>query len=845
MVKRSALALLCLLAPTASIVGQTGFKSSWKGQPDSLWLGSEYWANRLQDWQLRSGRAECVRSALPMRTLHLLTWRSEKLRGDLTVRVRVGRAGDGEGELPKTAFAGVLFGAGAPDLDARAACLVQSAPGPHGGCLFGIDGLGALFLRHNLAAPGRRQSQTRLAGGSALLRDVILELRVIPGRRYAKLEGKAMSAAGAVLGEVELDRIPNDDVLGNVALISHRGDREDRARFWFDDWRVSGRMLIARPENSLGPITAAFHTLSRAVMKMSAVMMPCVGSGGGEVVLEVQRGGKWGEAARAKFGAPDYTAVFRLADWQADGRIPYRLKYANTVYKGAIRPEPGRGQLRLAALSCVHQVKHGFGRDGYLWSRESLWFPHADLCERLEQQNPDLLFFAGDQIYEGASPTPPSRGDDAGLDYLYKWYMFCWAFRDVARERPAVVIPDDHDVFQGNLWGASGRKTKRDNEGGYVMPAEWVKLVERTQTSHLPDPVDPAPVEQGIGVYFTSMRYGHVDFAILEDRKFKSGPKGLVQHNGPRPDHINDRTFDTSKADVAGAVLLGDRQLRFLESWARDWDGVSLKAVLSQTVFANVATHHGAAQTFLIADMDSNGWPQTARNKAIAAIRKSFAPMICGDQHLSTLVHHGVSNYRDSGYSFCVPAMANFYPRSWRPEQPGGNHEDGMPEVTGDYLDGFGNMVTVLATTNVDGSSGREPKALHDNNPGYGIVVFDTVEHTIRFECWPRYADPKVDAQYPGWPVTIEQVDNYARRAMRRLPKIIVEGCDNPVIQVENVRGELIYALRLAHPEYRPPVFEPGVYRVTISDGSGDPKRSRVLQLEPGGDPDAVERVKL
>ena len=50
------------------------------------------------------------------------------------------------------------------------------------------------------------------------------------------------------------------------------------------------------------------------------------------------------------------------------------------------------------------------------------------------------------------------------------------------------VIIDDHDVFQGNLWGAGGRKARRVNEGGYVMPADWVRMVERTQTSHLPDP---------------------------------------------------------------------------------------------------------------------------------------------------------------------------------------------------------------------------------------------------------------------------------------------------------------------------------------------------------------------
>ncbi len=834
---------------TLGLGAQDDFRSDW---PDAApapksgpWLGADYWANRLQDWSfVGDGRVECTRPRLPMRTLHLVTWRVGHLRSEMTVAVRTGRASE---ELPTGAFTALLVGAGRHDLDPRSACLVQSAPGPDGGVLFGVRGDGTLFLQQNVNGDGRLVAEAKLGGGAADLGvGVTLELRVVPGRTFAKLFGTARDAAGDVLGEVALDRVPKHDVLGNLALVSHGGGRQGKGRFWFADWRARGRMLEHDPGRGLGPIVAGFHTLSRGVLKLAVAMMPCVGGDlRDEVTLEVERGGKWERLGAADFGAPDYTAVFRVPDWSANARVPYRVRYGDAVYDGAIRAEPGRGVLRLGAMTCVHQVKHGFGRAGYPWSNEALWFPHADLTARIRQQDPDLLFFAGDQIYEGASPTPPSRGADAGLDYLYKWYLFCWAFRDVARDRPAVIIPDDHDVFQGNLWGAGGRKTKRDNQGGYVMPASWVRMVERTQTSHLPDPVDPRPVEQGIGVYFTSLRYGHVDFAILEDRKFKSGPNGLVEHDGPRPDHINDPDFDIGSADVPGAVLLGERQLRFLDDWARDWRGVELKAVLSQTIFANVATHHGPRQDFLIADMDSNGWPQSGRNRALRAIRRAFAPMVGGDQHLSTLVHHGVESYRDAGYSFCVPAMANFYLRSWRPGRPGLGHEDGMPENTGGYLDGFGNKITVLATTNVDGASGREPKALHDQNPGYGIVAFDTNAHTITFECWPRYADPKVDAQYPGWPVTVQQSDNYARRAMARLPRIVVAGCDRPVIQVETSRGELVYALRLARSDFRPPIFRPGTYRVTVSDGSGDPQKSKVLDLEPTDDPDATETVDL
>jgi len=72
----------------------------------------------------------------------------------------------------------------------------------------------------------------------------------------------------------------------------------------------------------------------------------------------------------------------------------------------------------------------------------------------------------------------------------------------VLRDRPAVAIPDDHDVGHPNLWGAGGRKAERPDgsDGGYFLPPASVNMVQRQQTWHLPDPVDPAPVRQGIAV---------------------------------------------------------------------------------------------------------------------------------------------------------------------------------------------------------------------------------------------------------------------------------------------------------------------------------------------------------
>ena len=45
--------------------------------------------------------------------------------------------------------------------------------------------------------------------------------------------------------------------------------------------------------------------------------------------------------------------------------------------------------------------------------------------------------------------------------------------------------------------------------------------------------------------------------------------------------------------------------------------------------------------------------------------------MYAGDQHLASIVQHGIDGHRDAGYSFCVPSICVFYPRAWQPDREG------------------------------------------------------------------------------------------------------------------------------------------------------------------------------
>ncbi len=566
---------------------------------------------------------------------------------------------------------------------------------------------------------------------------------------HCRLTLVARGADGAELARAVRDDVPPAALAGSIALACGGGPGAVR----FTGWTAKGERIEQHDDRAFGPIAGIQYTLGGGVLKLTAQLLP-LGDGelDGPVRLSVKDGKEWRDVGTAELERPGWTATFRVEGFAPEQDTPCKVActLANGdvhAFDGTIRREPdGRRPLVLAAFTGNSEVRGGFGRPGFPWNASAIWFPHADLVAHVEAIDPDVLFFSGDQIYEGANPTMADRRGDgvAELDWLYKWLLWVWAFRDVTKDRPTITLPDDHDVYQGNLWGAGGRHAEHDHDGGYVMPAEFVQMVERAETSHLPDAFDPTPIEQGIGVHYGRWVYGGVDFAILEDRKFKSGPNGLVPPTSSgRPDHVVDPDFDPKDADVEGAKLLGDRQLAFLEQWASDWSGgARIKAAVSGTVFAGLATHHGREQQKLVADYDSNGWPQHGRNRALRVLREGFAFLIGGDQHLGTLAHMGVDGWRDASWSFGVPSIANFYPRAWRPETAGAGRAPGQPAWAGDHEDGFGNRVSVWAVTNPDGPTGREPAALHDGMPGFGVVRFDTRARTITVECWPRAVDP-------------------------------------------------------------------------------------------------------
>jgi hypothetical protein len=573
-------------------------------------------------------------------------------------------------------------------------------------------------------------------------------------------------------------------------------------------------------------ICFAIYTVHAGILKMTVQLYPLEKEDSRGITLQIKQAGTWTELAKARIRESLYTlpspntkawnALFRVENWDHGKDWQYRVVALDGIatYSGTIRRDPiDKHEIVIAAFT------GNSNGDRRL---------KPDIISNIQTQNPDLLFFSGDQSYDHRN-------------HLGAWLLFGRQFGEIIKDRPTICIPDDHDIGQGNLWGAEGKKSTGAGgfaDGGYGLPVAYVNEVQFAQTANLPDPYDARPIQRNISVYYTSLNVGAVDFAIIEDRKFKSGPMGLVEAPGhKRPDLINDEHYDRASVDVPGAKLLGDRQLTFLRDWGTQWDGVQMKAVLSQTVFVNAA--HKTGPWRVVADLDSNGWPQTGRNKALKEIRKAFAFMIAGDQHLGTVIHHGVDEWRDAGFSFCVPSIVNYWPRSWLPIEAGLNPVHERLEHTGDYHDGFGNKLTMYAYSNPRGATGEigtrdDPFA--GGAAGYGIVRFNKTTRHITIECWPRNVDISApDAQqYPGWPVTVSQQDNYGRKAVAYLPTLHIRGQSAPVVQViDEANNAIVYTLRIKGDSFRPKVFHAGSYTLKLGQGKNMITLKSIKSLRP------------
>lgn len=212
-------------------------------------------------------------------------------------------------------------------------------------------------------------------------------------------------------------------------------------------------------------------------------------------------------------------------------------------------------------------------------------------------------------------------------------------------------------------------------------------------------------------------------------------------------------------------------------------------------------------------------------------MRKAMAFHIAGDQHLGSTLQYGIDAHDDAGWAICVPSVANVWPRRWYPETEGNSRKPGQPRNMGQFLEGFGNRITVHAVSNPIANNVK-PVSINHRAPGYGIVSFDRATRKISIANWPRWIDAsKPGAKpYDGWPITIRQMDNGFPSSGLSLGVLSAPGMKDPVVQVTNESTrEILYTVRIQGSSFEPKVRQSGTYTVRFFDPD-----SKAEKLHPG-----------
>lgn len=730
------------------------------------WLGRSLWGNRLQDWRLHQGRIECLRGekGFEIRTASILSHELNPLDKPARIRMKIGSL------IPNApGFCGFLLGIGAGKLDYRGAALAQRFSGENGGFMAVIDHQGQLSFKDfsNQEAPMAYHSLNRKNLSQTDIkpihnRSIILDCHIDPvkNNRFDVRLIATDQHTKEELGFIVRTGVSGDELVGGLSLVSSPPAGKEGNRWWFSDIELGGDKLSHHPERMLGPIMGCMYSLNQTVLKLTAQCMPIDLSHNQSLRLDFKpkQSTTWQQGPEGAI-ENGYVALFRLDNWDSKKPFDYRIAFSGSeeaLFTGEITQDPATHkhpeECKIALYSCIIPTAKSLDRGKYeklipqeeilgRYTTDNILFPHNKLVSHCDWHQPDLYVFCGDQYYE-TYPTRYGRDTpDAKLDTLYRWYLWYWTFRDSIRNKPCIMLADDHDVLQGNLWGNAGKDSKDNTEesGGFTWDKSLVRMVYRMQHGHNPDAYDPTPIAHDIPVTYGEFIYGGVSFCLVEDRKFKTPPN-----------------TDVPPLQTRGE-LLGARQEAFLDHWGKTNTHLP-KVCLTASIWGSPQTK-GDLEPLL--DYDSNGYPPDGRTRAVQLLQQANAIALAGDQHLAMVAKQGLTTYEDGALFFAGPAAAAFWQRWFEGEGKLDNRYKNNPN-TGNFTDTFGNKMRVLAVANpkITYKEFTESNTSWGNfvadhrlkSEGYGIITINNKARTAKFECWPWQEHPKNGNQFYGWP---------------------------------------------------------------------------------------------
>lgn len=746
----------------------------WDSIPNQTWLGYSFWCNSYLDWKVEDHRLVGYPYYKNQRTAHISSYSIDSLTNWLDVKAKIGFFDE-----KLQGVAGFLIGAGDQSLNHNSILMMHNNTPNTFGLKYLVSTKGELLLLEHSSDSIIYRTQL---GDS--LKPYLFSPNGVDLSISFKTENNQLTTYLKVKGTSTIQfsdtiYLPKSYLSSGTIAITYDSQRAFSKFMWMDNLKLHSNHLNYSGKKQTNLILSSFYTTQDDSLFITFQLQPFSIQSSDQFVFSItDRKEEITEYSNYQYDTLTYQIRYRISIKDIGKNCTYGLRYRgkqvlhSDFYNGKIKQARKRkNKLKIMALNC----------NGFPFMHEGpfdythLWYPYEQIQKGFNLHQPELLVFLGDQFYESRPSMPITKEPFCYLDYLYKWNLYCLQFRDLTANTPTIILTDDHDVFQGNLWGKGGIPAKdssttrlqsyyennydtwQQDNGGYFMPSQFLKMAITSQTSHLPHPYKKdtlLPLN-----YYTSLTYGKFDFALMEDKKFKSAPSEInhpVFNGKPLSDSLTIEQLDSSAFQ-----LLGNDQLQFLNEFLSR-KNKTLKIILTQSAYAALTTIDSSSHPLhdlpanihghhkLNRDMDANGWPRNGRNKAMNVIGNHPVLVLAGDQHMGSVVQLYDSANNATTF-FTVPAIANTWPRTWMPMDTTSSNYP-----LGEYTDGFGNKMNVIAVANPIVQE-YVPNDINSKSPGFGIIELNYFWKTAKLHAYPLYFDQLEEKQeYHYWPIKIK-----------------------------------------------------------------------------------------
>ena len=159
-----------------------------------------------------------------------------------------------------------------------------------------------------------------------------------------------------------------------------------------DWWSRTPNEIINLKVNRDSVVAFGLYTVHANVLKLTAQLYPLYPNETRTISLALFKDEKWNTVQKQNVNELGWSALFRIENWDDSEDTKYRINHGEGAYfEGTIRKNPvHKNEIVMAALSCNSNKDRGL-RENYV--------------RNINYQDPDILFFAGDQSYDHTEHT--------------------------------------------------------------------------------------------------------------------------------------------------------------------------------------------------------------------------------------------------------------------------------------------------------------------------------------------------------------------------------------------------------------------------------------------------------